>query len=341
MGRPLAQPLKIMSEASFTQTDSRPLVGYDLIGDVHGCAVTLARLLERMGYRKQRGVYRHPQRRVIFLGDIIDRGPRIREALHLVHDMVEQGEALIVLGNHEFNALTYCRLNAEGEYLRPHTPRYNRQIAETLEQFAAYPNEWRYFVDWFATLPLYLEIPGKKNFSPFRVVHACWDSELIKLHQQHYGNAHFDAAFVQASAVPGTLAARTKQRLTSGIDMPLPPGISIVSSDGYERTNFRTKFWADNPATYGELLFQPDPLPDDIACAPITQHDRAQMAYYGADQPPLFVGHYWLKGNPRPLAPNLACLDYSAVKYGRLVAYRMDGEAHLAAHKFVWEYVDP
>ena len=101
-----------MPEESLPEVNLRPVVGYDVIGDVHGCAVTLARLLERMGYRKERGVYRHPQRRAMFLGDIIDRGPRVREALHLVRDMVEQGEAQIVIGNHEFNAITYSRLNA-------------------------------------------------------------------------------------------------------------------------------------------------------------------------------------------------------------------------------------
>ena len=52
--------------------------GYDLIGDVHGCALTLARLLEQLGYRQQAGVWRHPQRMALFVGDIIDRGPRIR-----------------------------------------------------------------------------------------------------------------------------------------------------------------------------------------------------------------------------------------------------------------------
>ena len=65
------------------------------------------------------------------------------------------------------------------------------------------------------------------------------------------------------------------------------------------------------------------------------------MVHYDRQQPPLFVGHYWLKGTPEPITPNLACLDYSAVKYGRLVAYRMDGEATLASNKFAWEYVEP
>ena len=70
--------------------------GYDVIGDIHGCAHTLERLLEQMGYRKRNGIYQHPSRQAIFIGDIIDRGPRIREALHLVRDMVEHGFALHV-----------------------------------------------------------------------------------------------------------------------------------------------------------------------------------------------------------------------------------------------------
>ena len=69
------------------------LQGYDVIGDIHGCAHTLTQLLARMGYSLQAGVWRHPTRKALFLGDIIDRGPRIREALHLVHDMVETGAA--------------------------------------------------------------------------------------------------------------------------------------------------------------------------------------------------------------------------------------------------------
>ena len=93
--------------------------------------------------------------------------------------------------------------------------------------------------------------------------------------------------------------------------------------------------------TYGELLFQPDPIPEEIASLPISKEHRAQMVRYGLDQPPLFVGHYWLKGQPQPITHNIACLDYSAVKYGRLVAYRMDGEQQLDSKKFVWEYVDP
>ena len=50
-----------------------PARGYDLIGDIHGCAKTLEHLLATLGYRREAGVWRHPQRMAIFLGDLVDR----------------------------------------------------------------------------------------------------------------------------------------------------------------------------------------------------------------------------------------------------------------------------
>jgi len=317
--------------------------GYDLIGDVHGCAQTLARLLEQMGYKKIRGVYQHKNRQAIFLGDIIDRGPRIREALHLVRTMVEQGSAQMILGNHELNAMAYCTPVAPGasEYLRPHTPSATRQISETLRQFSRYPHEWRAFLNWFATLPLFLEIKHPLTHQVFRAVHACWDQPLVDQHRYVYGDDAAGWSFVERASLKESLEYQTRLRLTGGIELRLPPGEVMRSADGYERDAFRAKFWVPDATTYGQIAFQPDPLPDHIATAEITAEHRANMVYYDQQQPPLFVGHYWLAGRPQPIASNLACLDYSAVKYGRLVAYRMDGEAQLQKDKFAWVYVDP
>ncbi len=47
-----------------------------------------------------------------------------------------------------------------------------------------------------------------------------------------------------------------------------------------------------------------------------------------------------MEGEPEPLKPNVACIDFSAVKYGKLVAYRLDGERHLSREKFVWVDVE-
>jgi len=51
---------------------------YDLIGDIHGHADALVCLLNVLGYRQSRGVYRHPEYWAILFGDFIDRGPQIR-----------------------------------------------------------------------------------------------------------------------------------------------------------------------------------------------------------------------------------------------------------------------
>lgn len=89
---------------------------FDLIGDVHGCASELEALLERLGYWIETdGVegwrsytITHPQnRRVIFLGDLVDRGPRSPDVLRLVKSMVEGGSGLCVIGNHDFKLMRW------------------------------------------------------------------------------------------------------------------------------------------------------------------------------------------------------------------------------------------
>ena len=314
-----------------------PARSYDLIGDVHGCAHTLEHLLERLGYRKLAGIWRHPQRMAVFLGDIIDRGPRIRESLHIVYDMVKAGQALCLMGNHEFNALGWCTTAPAGsgkQFVREHTPRHARLIHETLEQFDKYPGEWREFVQWFYDMPLFVDA-GR-----FRVVHACWDAEVIATLREQYPEGCIDEAFLTAAGVSGSFADLSFNRLLRGTDMRLPGGMTLTGGDGLTRAFFRTKFWEDDPKTYGDIVFQPDALPDRVAQQPLSSTEKSALLRYGIDEPLLFVGHYWRSGRPAPIRPNLACLDYSAVLYGKLVAYRLDQETRLDPNKFVWVNVD-
>ncbi|MEK1907581.1 MAG: metallophosphoesterase [Pseudomonas sp.] len=314
-----------------------PARGYDLIGDVHGCAHTLQRLLEQLGYHRQAGVWRHPQRQVLFLGDIIDRGPRIREALHLVHDMVAAGAAHCIMGNHEYNALGWHTPAPEGssrQFVREHSPRHERLLQQTFRQFEQHPHDWQDFLAWFQQLPLFIDA-GR-----FRMVHACWDVELIAALKSQYADGRVDQAFVRASAVPGSFANRVFERLLRGTDMRLPQGLTLTSEEGFTRAFFRTKFWEDNPQTYGDVVFQPDALPESVASMPLPTTEKNRLLQYGLDEPMLFVGHYWRRGNPAPIRPNLACLDYSAVMYGKLVAYRLDQERQLEPGKFVWVDVE-
>ncbi|BAN47773.1 metallophosphoesterase [Metapseudomonas resinovorans] len=311
--------------------------GYDLIGDVHGCAHTLERLLDRLGYRKHGDVWRHPQRMALFLGDIIDRGPRIREALHLVHDMVEAGQALCIMGNHEYNALGWSTPAPPGsgkQFVREHTPRHGRLIKETLEQFEGHPADWHDFLGWFYELPLFLD--GGR----LRMVHACWDGQMIDALREMHPDGRINETFLKAAADPTSFASRVFDRLLRGTDLPLPGGMTLTSSDGFTRSVFRTKFWAEDPQTYGDVVFQPDALPEQVASQPLSKAHKSRLLSYSPQEPILFVGHYWRRGRPAPIRANLACLDYSAVMYGKLVAYRFDQESRLDPDKFVWVEVE-
>jgi protein phosphatase len=76
---------------------------FDIIGDVHGCCDELEELLEHLGYtRNGNWAWSHPAgRRAIFVGDLVDRGPRIADTLKTVMAMSQAGSALCVPGNHD------------------------------------------------------------------------------------------------------------------------------------------------------------------------------------------------------------------------------------------------
>ena len=76
---------------------------FDIIGDVHGCCDELEELLQQLGYRRSGDeAWKHPEgRRAIFVGDLVDRGPRIADTLKTVMTMTEAGAALCVPGNHD------------------------------------------------------------------------------------------------------------------------------------------------------------------------------------------------------------------------------------------------
>lgn len=312
-------------------------VGYDLIGDVHGCADSLTLLLEKLGYVRRNGLYQyHNQakpRQLIFVGDIVDRGPKIREAILMIREMVEGGTAQVVMGNHEHNVLGYSTpapASSSKQYLREHTPNHNRQIRETLEQFANYPDDWKDMLEWLYDWPLFLE------FEHFRVVHACWDQALIDQFKLRCPSASIDPEFLIESQDHKLFAGRFMSRTTRGISLPLPDQQSMTSSDGYTRRSFRIKFWVSNPVTYDDVQFQPDPLQPALAKKLLTARQKQSIPFYSRDQRPLFIGHYWQSGVPEPIVDNIAGLDYSAVNNGRLVSYRMDNERSLSKQRFIW-----
>jgi hypothetical protein len=300
--------------------------GYDLIGDVHGDADRLERLLGILGYRSTAGAMTHPEgRRAIFVGDLVDRGPKVAETLRIVRAMVEAGTAHMVLGNHEFNLLSLHLPDGKGGFLRPHTPRNLNGVRASLAAFAGRDAELQEYLEWFRTLPLYLDLGS------LRVVHAEWNAELVA---GVNGRTYLDDAFLREAAIKGSGAHRTIEILLKGSEVALPAGSFYTDFDGTVRHEVRI-CWpypvsgrSFRDVAFGSVANIPDvPVPADIANG---------FKGYGADEPPVFFGHYAINYLPNALvAPNAACLDHGCGKGGMLAAYRWNGERTLSPLNFV------
>src|SRR5439155_564930 len=117
---------------------------FDIIGDVHGCYEELLELLDRLGYRIERcdseglpivtSITPPPGRKLILLGDLVDRGPKIPEVVKLVIGMVESGVALCVPGNHDIKLMR--KLNGRDVQI-------THGLAESLAQLDKEPPEFK------------------------------------------------------------------------------------------------------------------------------------------------------------------------------------------------------
>jgi protein phosphatase len=106
---------------------------FDIIGDVHGCYDELAELLGKLGYDTV-DANAGPVRKLIFLGDLVDRGPNTPGVLRLVMQLVKDGRAICVPGNHDVKLL---------RALRGKNVQLTHGLAESLAQLAAEPEEFR------------------------------------------------------------------------------------------------------------------------------------------------------------------------------------------------------
>jgi hypothetical protein len=136
----------------------------DIVGDVHGEIEALTRLLDKLGYDAD-GC--HPDgRRLVFVGDLTDRGPDSVAVIEQVAEMVVAGRAQCVLGNHELNLLRDVPKHGNDWWSRP-------DEATRLPSTSVTPAAKARLLNWLATLPLALERDD------LRVVHACWHHASI------------------------------------------------------------------------------------------------------------------------------------------------------------------
>lgn len=116
---------------------------FDIIGDIHGCCDELEALLAQLGYELKTAdepdplwgadYFTHPEgRKAVFLGDLVDRGPRSLDVVRIARNMVQQGTGLCVPGNHDMKLLR--KLNGKNVNLK-------HGMAETVAEIDALPAE--------------------------------------------------------------------------------------------------------------------------------------------------------------------------------------------------------
>jgi hypothetical protein len=142
----------------------------DIVADVHGEIDALRSLLARLGYSEEG---RHAAgRRLVFVGDLVDRGPDSPAVVRLVAELVFAGRAQCVLGNHELNVMLRESKHGNAWFFGRGEEDLDRS-GRLVPMIPADEAMRAFVLGFFSRLPLVLERPD------LRVVHACWHPELV------------------------------------------------------------------------------------------------------------------------------------------------------------------
>jgi hypothetical protein len=295
---------------------------YDIIGDVHGYAQPLKHLLGKLGYKKTNGSYAHPERKAVFTGDLVNRGPQIRKTVRIVRAMVENGNAFAILGNHEINAIIAGLKDKKGNPLIKPPLKNFISVLKTVEAFSNSREEWKSHLKWFRTLPLFLEMDG------IRVIHACWLDAAVD-----YLKAHVPAGKIKKEVFrkifrkPDSELAQNIWIITKGLHFFMPGDLRIINNKGVSPRLFRIRWW-EHPAgkTFQDLSFESK---FELPAYDIPKQLLPECHPYPPEAPPVFFGHYCRFKGPHIIRPNVCCVDSCVVNSKLLTAYRWEGEDKL------------
>jgi len=305
---------------------------YDIIGDVHGHADELRNLLKNMGYVLKDDCYTHPKRKAVFVGDFINRGPKIRETIILIRKMVEKGSAFAILGNHEMYAVLYYLRDIEGKYYKKRIPKYQLLINQTLEEFLPFQEEFKNHLKWLRTLPMFLD------FGAIRVVHACWDDKNIKLLRENITEPKITKTILREIALNSTKFSKSFWETCKGVDFQMPRDLLIFDEEGRPHRSFRMKWW-DNPEgkTFKEVSMESR---FELPSYTIPRELVKTRSPYPANAPIVFFGHYSLVDGFGIIRDNVCCVDSGVSRTGRLLAYRWKGEVKLNESNLIFNDED-
>lgn len=301
---------------------------YDIIGDVHGYASLLKKLLLKMGYVKVNGHFTHTSRKAIFVGDFINRGPEIRKTIRIIRGMQENGSAFAILGNHELNAIIYHLKDKQGFSLVKQPSKYFLSLYKTINEYSLHSSEWREHLKWMRSLPLYLDL------NKIRVVHACWSDEAVRVADSIYEEGKIKKkVFRTIHKKTDTEISKSVWLLTKGVNLKLPGDLKILSNKGISPRSIRTRWWDDPEGkTFEQLSFESKiKLPEYTVPPQILPKTYP----YPKNAPIVFIGHYCRGKGPHILKHNVCCVDSCVTGTKRLLAYQWNGEKELMLNNLV------
>lgn len=217
----------------------------DIVGDVHGDLLALENLLRHLGYDPQG---RHSEdRRLVFVGDLVDRGPDSPGVVALVRELIQNERAQCVLGNHELNLLLGREKADNGWFFgRPCKAEGNSRPNE--QQVLDRDDARNELLAFFQQRPLAL------FRDDVRVVHAFWQPEMVSMaseaadvvefYQQHRYNIDLGLA-IRSDLLPWQRDQRHQNLnpvkvLTSGLEMKAKP---TSAAGGKSRQLERFQWW--------------------------------------------------------------------------------------------------
>ena len=264
----------------------------DIIGDIHGHYLQLFRILEKMGYSLNQNKLYHPENRKLgFVGDFINRGPQSYEVLCLVRSLCESGDAMAVLGNHEF------------------------RLIQNSVAGKGVPSEFEPFIPWLRTLPLFLEL------DTLRLVHAVWHFSSIELLK---GKSVQDDSFIGETIKRKNIYQVAVSRILSGIKIRIPQELALQDRFGIRRSKGRLKWWKDlRGMSFAECFLSPM-KPYVYDRGPVDE-ELSEIELYQETEKPVFTGHYCLPPSIPKISGNVVCLDGCVTCDQTLWAFRHEG----------------
>lgn len=255
----------------------------DIVGDVHGELDVLHDLLKCLGY--DRAGNHHDRRRLVFLGDLCDRGPDSPGVIELVRSLIELGRAQCILGNHELNALRHEMKDGNAWYFDQGHPSAEEERAHSKPA----PKGHAYH-SFFLSLPLVLERED------LRLVHAAWDSSAATALRAATATSvdlfqHHEDATRQYLQQPGGIAAHAKaekeQYRAALFDRSTRPPLlnNLGKYEELKQTMNPIRVLTSGPERLAEEPF--------FASGKWRMCDRVKWWNEYTDDIPVIVGHYW------------------------------------------------